>query len=66
MPCVPGQPRDRVVIKRTTTYLAKGRPDVVEMEELEKYRSGPIDTEVLSAFSPGVRVLTRSAEDVWR
>ena len=45
MPCMPGQPRDRVIIKQMTTFLAKERPDVVEMEELEKYRSGPIDTE---------------------
>ena len=30
---------------RLTTFLAKERPDVVEMEELEKYGLGPIDTE---------------------
>ena len=38
--------RDRVVVKRMTTYLARKRQNVfVEMEELEKFFLSPIDME---------------------
>ena len=38
--------RDRVIVMRMTTCLARGRQNVfVEMEELEKYILSPTDTE---------------------
>ena len=38
--------RDRVIVKRMTTYLARKRQNVfAEMEELEKFFLSPIDME---------------------
>ena len=48
--------RDRVIVMRMTTYLARGRQNAfVEMEELEKYILSPIDIDDLigvSTWSP--------------
>ena len=50
--------RDRVIVMRMTTYLARERQNAfVEMEELEKYILGPIDIDDLIgvlAWSPCV------------
>ena len=52
-------PRDRVIVKRMITYVARERQKVfVEEEELETYISSPTDTEVSSASWPGVCLIT--------